>query len=117
MAIASLRRGHRPPLGLHPLDRPDPHPAPLLQGADLDVPASGKLDLIEGARLVGDGLRWVALLHGAFLDRPLWQRARHARFIERLENGFFSFQPKVVDLKGSSRVFRRSLQPERQGPG
>jgi hypothetical protein len=44
------------------------------------------LGLIEGARLVGDGLRWVALLHGVFLDRLQWQRARHTLFTERLES-------------------------------
>jgi hypothetical protein len=55
----------------------------------LDVPASGELGLIEGARLVGDGLRCVALLHGVFLDRLQWQRARHTLFTERLENGLF----------------------------
>ncbi len=59
------------------VDWPNPHPRPLLQDADGDVPVSGELGLIEGARLVGDSLRCVALLHGVFLDILQWQRAGH----------------------------------------
>jgi hypothetical protein len=90
------------------VDQADPHSAPLPQRADGDVPASGELSLIEGARLVGDGLRCVALLHGVFLDRLRWQRARHTLLIGRLESRWKSGWK--IDFLFSSRYALESKE-------